>query len=149
MGYNPNGSIYYEVVRDHERNWVLLTGKKIVLQYNASTQLVGRAYNRFRCNIGNLVRSGSYVHIRDEWLRIDKQIKRAMWEALMEEFYLPTFVDLQKAKHEVFQDIGRKHRSWKYSFKAQLGIRDGDTLETIRARVTAKVFEKYLMWSKI
>jgi hypothetical protein len=31
----------------------------------------------------NLVRSGSYLHMRDEWLRVDKQIKRAMWQALM------------------------------------------------------------------
>jgi hypothetical protein len=48
LGYNPDGSIYYEVIRDPERNWVLPRGKKIVLQYNAATQLVGRACNRFR-----------------------------------------------------------------------------------------------------
>jgi hypothetical protein len=48
LGYNPDGSIYYEVIRDPERNWVLPRGKKIVLQYNVATQLVGRACNRFR-----------------------------------------------------------------------------------------------------
>jgi len=47
LGYNPDGSIYYEVIRDPERNWVLPRGKKIVLQYNAATQPLGRAYNRF------------------------------------------------------------------------------------------------------
>jgi len=62
---------------------------------------------------------------------------------LQEEFYLPASVDLQKAQHETFQDIGRKHCSWKHSFKAQLGIGDGDTRETISVRVPAKVFEKY------
>jgi hypothetical protein len=62
---------------------VLPMRKNIVLQYNAETQPVRQACNRFRCSIGNLVRNGSYVHMRDEWLRVDKQINRAMWEALM------------------------------------------------------------------
>jgi hypothetical protein len=39
--------------------------------------------------------------------------------------------------------MGHKHRLWKHSFKLQLQIRDDDTLETIHARVPAKVFEKY------
>ncbi len=60
-----------------------------------------------------------------------------------EEFYLPVSIDEQKVQHEVFQDMGRKHCSWKHSFKTQLQIRDGDTPETIRAGVPAKVFEKY------
>lgn len=37
----------------------------------------------------------------------------------------------------------RKHRSWKRSFKKELGIQDGDTLENIRVRVPAKFFGKY------
>jgi hypothetical protein len=71
------------VVRDPKRNWVLSMAKNIVLEYNAATQPDGRAYDRFRRNIGNIERSGSYVHMQDEWLKLDKQIKRAMWEALM------------------------------------------------------------------
>jgi len=71
------------MVRDPERNWVLPGGKKIVLQYNAATQPIGRACNRFRRAIGMLVRSGSHIHMRDKWARVDKQIKKAMWEALM------------------------------------------------------------------
>jgi len=59
------------------------------------------------------------------------------------EFYLPVSIDEQKAQHEAFQDMGRKHRSWKHSLKTKLDIRDGDMPETIRARVSAKVFEKY------
>jgi len=41
LGYNPDRSIYYEVIRDPEKNWVLPRGKKIVLQYNAALQPVG------------------------------------------------------------------------------------------------------------
>jgi hypothetical protein len=62
---------------------VLLRGMKIVLQYNAATQPVGRACNRFRRATGMLIRSGSHIHMRDEWVKVDKQIKRAMWNALM------------------------------------------------------------------
>jgi hypothetical protein len=60
-----------------------------------------------------------------------------------EEFYLPVSVDEHKAQHEAWADIGRKHRSWKSKFKTALAIRDGDTPESIRARVPEKVFEKY------
>jgi hypothetical protein len=83
LGYNPDGTIYYEVIRDPERNWVLPRGKKVVLQYNAALQPVGRACNRFRRAEGMLIRSGSYIHMRDEWAKVDKQIKQAMWDALM------------------------------------------------------------------
>jgi hypothetical protein len=62
---------------------VLPRGKKVVLQYNAALQPVGRASNRFRRAEGMLIRSGSYIHMRDEWAKVDKQIKQAMWDALM------------------------------------------------------------------
>jgi hypothetical protein len=48
LGYNPDGTIYYEVIRVPERNSVLPRGKKVVLQYNAALQPVGRACNHFR-----------------------------------------------------------------------------------------------------
>jgi hypothetical protein len=38
---------------------VLMTRKKIVLQYNTATQLVGQACKQFRPQKGNLVRNGS------------------------------------------------------------------------------------------
>jgi hypothetical protein len=62
---------------------VLPRGKKIVLQYNAATQPVRRACNRFRRATDMLIRSGSYIHMRDEWTKVDKNIKKAMWDALM------------------------------------------------------------------
>jgi hypothetical protein len=62
---------------------VLPRGKKIVLQYNAATQPVGRACNRFRRATGMLIKSRSYIRMRDEWAKVDKQIKKAMWDALM------------------------------------------------------------------
>jgi len=62
---------------------VLPRGKKVVLQYNAALQPVGRACNRFRWAEGMLIRSGSYIHMRDELAKVDKQIKQAMWDALM------------------------------------------------------------------
>jgi hypothetical protein len=83
LGYNPDESIYYEVIRDSKRNWVLQRGKKIVLQYNAATQPVGRACNHFKRATGILVRSGSHIHMWDEWARVDKQIKKAIWDAQM------------------------------------------------------------------
>jgi hypothetical protein len=71
------------VVTDPERNWVLPRGKKIVLQYNAAIQPVGRACNRFRRATGMLIQRGSYIHMWDEWAKVDKNIKKAMWDVLM------------------------------------------------------------------
>lgn len=71
------------MIDDPARNWVLPRGKKVVLQYNAAIQPVGRACNRFRLAEGKLIRSGSYIHMRDEWAKVNRQIKQAMWDALM------------------------------------------------------------------
>jgi hypothetical protein len=54
-----------------------------VLQYNAATQPEGRACNSFRHATSMLIRSGSHIHMRDEWAKIDKHIKKAMWDTLM------------------------------------------------------------------
>jgi hypothetical protein len=62
---------------------VLTVGKKIVLEYNAAIQPVGRSANRFRWHTGKIVRSGNYLHMRDEWLKVDKRIKLDIWVALM------------------------------------------------------------------
>jgi hypothetical protein len=62
---------------------------------------------------------------------------------MQEEFYLPVSIEEHKAQHEVWADIGRKHRSWKSKFRTKLDIRDDDTPEIIRARVPEKAFEKY------
>jgi hypothetical protein len=62
---------------------------------------------------------------------------------VQEEFYLPVSVDERKTQHEAWANIGCKHHSWKSKFKKSLDIRDGDTLESIRARVLESVFEKY------
>jgi hypothetical protein len=62
---------------------------------------------------------------------------------VQEEFYLPVSIDERKAQQEAWNDIGRKHRSWKSKFKTELDIQDGDTPEIIRARVPDKVFAKY------
>jgi len=51
---------------------MLPRGKKVVLQYNAAIQPVGRACNRFRRADGKMLRSGSYIHMRDEWARVNK-----------------------------------------------------------------------------
>jgi hypothetical protein len=48
--------------------------------------------------------------------------------------YLPVSIDKRKAQQEAWNDIGRKHRSWKSRFKTKLHIQDGDTPEIIRAK---------------
>jgi hypothetical protein len=61
----------------------------------------------------------------------------------VQEFYLPVSVDKSKAQQKAWNDIGRKHRSWKSRFKTKLCIGDGDTPESIRARIPNNFFAKY------
>jgi hypothetical protein len=58
---------------------------------------------------------------------------------VQEEFYLPVSIYQQEA----WNDIGRKHRSWKSMFKTKLHIQDGDTPKIIHARVPDNFFAKY------
>jgi hypothetical protein len=60
-----------------------------------------------------------------------------------EEFYLPVSIDKRKAQQEAWNDIGRKHRSWKSRFKTKLDIQDGDTPKIICSRVQDNFFAKY------
>jgi hypothetical protein len=62
---------------------------------------------------------------------------------VQEELYLPVSIDKRKAQQKAWNDIGRKHRSWKSMFKTKLDIRDGDTPEIIRAKVPVNFFAKY------
>jgi hypothetical protein len=62
---------------------------------------------------------------------------------VQEEFYLPVSVDERKAQQEAWNDIGRKHRSWKSRFKTKLCIGDGDTPESIRTRMPDNFFAQY------
>jgi hypothetical protein len=62
---------------------------------------------------------------------------------VQKELYLSVSIDKRKVQQEAWNNIGRKHRSWKSGFKTKLDIRDGDTPEIIRARVLDNAFAKY------
>jgi hypothetical protein len=62
---------------------------------------------------------------------------------VQKDFYIPLSIDKRRAQQEAWNDIGRKHRSWKSRFKTKRDIRDSDTPEIIRARVPDNFFTKY------
>jgi hypothetical protein len=53
------------------------------------------------------------------------------------DFYIPPNYDLQKVKRDTFRDMGVKLKNWRHNTKVKLGIQQGDTPETVRARVGA------------
>jgi len=53
------------------------------------------------------------------------------------DFYIPPSYDLQKVKRDTFRDMGVKLKNWRHNTKVKLGIQQGDTPETVRARVGA------------
>jgi len=53
------------------------------------------------------------------------------------EFYLLETIDLEKAQHKAFQNMGRKHRQWKHKLNGMLEIQPGYTSSSTHARVDA------------
>jgi hypothetical protein len=58
-------------------------GKRVVMDYNPGWQPVGFSANKFRRQTGKLIRSGNYVHLRDNWTHVQARTKEDIWEALM------------------------------------------------------------------
>jgi hypothetical protein len=58
-------------------------GKRVVLDYNPGWQPVGFSANKFTRQIGKLIRSGNYVHLRDDWAHVPARTKEDIWEVLM------------------------------------------------------------------
>jgi len=59
------------------------------------------------------------------------------------DFYIPPSYDLQKVKRDTFRDMGVKLKNWRHNTKVKLGIKRGDTPETVRARVGARRLSNY------
>jgi hypothetical protein len=58
-------------------------GKRVVMDYNPGWQPVGFSANKFRRQTGKLIRSGNYVHLRDDWAHVPALTKEDIWEAVM------------------------------------------------------------------
>jgi hypothetical protein len=52
---------------------------------------------------------------------------------LQEYFYIPPEMAIKK---DAFRDMGHKFRDWKHSLKKPLKIKDDDSHETVRVRMT-------------
>jgi hypothetical protein len=83
LGPNSNGDNQYEIVTDPPSYWEIPPGKKIALQFNNSYQPLGLSTEKFRRSYDKLIRTGSLVHMRDEWGNVDPIKRQRLWEALM------------------------------------------------------------------
>jgi hypothetical protein len=68
---------------DPHKAWEIPAGKRVVMDYNPGWQPVGFSANKFRRQTGKLIRSGNYVHLRDDWAHVPARTKEDIWEALM------------------------------------------------------------------
>jgi hypothetical protein len=78
-------------ITEPHKAWEIPAGKRVVMDYNQGWQPVGFRANKFRRQIGKLIRSGNYVHLRDDWAHVPARTKEDIWEALMVSglFYIP------------------------------------------------------------
>jgi hypothetical protein len=70
-------------ITDTHKAWEIPTGKRVVMDYNPGWQPVGFSANKFRRQTGKLIRSGNYVHLRDDWAHVPPRTKEDIWETLM------------------------------------------------------------------
>jgi hypothetical protein len=83
LGPYSNGDNQYGIVTDPPSYWEIPPGKEIVLQFNNSYQSLGLGAEKSRRSCGKLIRTGSFVHMRDEWGNVDPNMRQRLWEALM------------------------------------------------------------------
>jgi hypothetical protein len=70
-------------ITDPHKAWEIPEGKRVMMDYNQGWQPVGFSANKFRRQTGKLIRSGNYVHLRDDWAHVPARTKEDIWEALM------------------------------------------------------------------
>jgi hypothetical protein len=70
-------------ITDPHKAWEIPPGKRVVMDYNPGWQPVGFSANKFIRQIGKLIRSRNYVHLRDDCAHVPARTKEDIWEALM------------------------------------------------------------------
>ncbi|XP_059442057.1 uncharacterized protein LOC132174413 [Corylus avellana] len=117
---DSKGNTIIEVctILDSHRRPGVPPGKRIILEYNASFQPVGFSAVRFRRMTGDIIRSGNFVRIPDDWSKAY--------------FFVPPEYNLEAVKDEAFRDMGSKLRTWRHDLKKICVITEEDTPDTIR-----------------
>jgi hypothetical protein len=63
--------------------WDIPFGQRVVAEYNKSWQPVGMYALKLRRMTGNIVKSGNFVKLRDNWREVPLRTKEDVWDALM------------------------------------------------------------------
>lgn len=129
------GTLHVRSVGTTNDIWTIPEGEKIVLEFNTQWQPTGTSGLKFRRLVGQYVRSGKFITIREKnWKLIPRQQKENLWTALMNKFYVEPHQPLHKVKKVAFMDFARKRREFKALVKYSLQIKKGETREQICAR---------------
>jgi hypothetical protein len=63
--------------------WDIPFGQRVVAEYNKSCQPVGMYALKLRRMTGNIVKSGNFIKLRDNWREVPLRTKEDVWDALM------------------------------------------------------------------
>jgi hypothetical protein len=83
LGTDSNRDNQYEIVTDLPSYWGIPPRKKITLQFNNLDHPLGLGAGKFRRSCGKLIRTGSFIHMQDEWGNVDPIRRQCLWEVLM------------------------------------------------------------------
>ncbi|XP_059430152.1 uncharacterized protein LOC132163797 [Corylus avellana] len=128
---DSEGNTIIEVctILDSHRRPRVPPGKRIILEYNASFLPVGFSAVRFRRMTGDIIKSGNFVRIPDDWSKAY--------------FFVSPEYNLEAVKDEAFRDMGSKLRTWRHDLKKICAITEEDTPDTIRARLGGQRLGEY------
>jgi len=67
LGTKSDGNTCFKVlaITDLHKGWEIPAGQRVVMEYYLGWQPIGLNTNKFRRQTGKLIRSGTYVHLRD------------------------------------------------------------------------------------
>jgi hypothetical protein len=63
--------------------WDIPFGQRAVAKYNKSWQPVGMYALKLRRMTGNIVKSGNFIKLQDNWREVPLRTKEDVWDALM------------------------------------------------------------------
>jgi hypothetical protein len=80
---DTNDNIEVFNVSDSHKLYSIPDGKRIIVEFTGMWQPVGRSGCKWRRMTGNMVRSGSFVRISDDWKKIPLEKNELFFDALM------------------------------------------------------------------
>jgi hypothetical protein len=78
-----NNNIKVLNVSDSHKLYLILDGKRVIMEFNGMSQPVGKSGGKWQRTTGKMVRSGSFVQVLDNCKKVPLEKNERFFEVLM------------------------------------------------------------------